>query len=467
MPKSQRISYACAACGHRVAKWVGQCPDCGEWGSMEESAAPPRRTAGPAAPVSSARRPASPARRIGSVSAEQAASLPTGIGEFDRVMGGGLVPGGVTLISGEPGVGKSTLLLAVAHRFGEAGYGRALVATGEESASQVRRRADRTECLSEELYLASETDLAAVLGHVDDVKPSLLILDSVQTVIAGDADGVPGGVTQIKSVAGAVIAEAKSRDMAVVLVGHVTKDGNIAGPRALEHLVDTVVHFEGDRHSMLRLLRGVKNRFGPADEVGCFEMTEDGIVSLADPSGLFLDDAPSEPTPGTCVTVTMEGRRAVPVEVQALLGKSIKDGAVPRHTVSGLDQARLNMVLAVLTRRGGLRLLDREVYATTIGGIRVREPASDLALALALVSAEQEIAVSADLVAIGEVSLTGQVRRTVNADRRLSEAGRLGFKTAIVPRGSVVERHRGIEVIEVETINDAKQAAARSWARRS
>ena len=288
----------------------------------------------------------------------------------------------------------------------------------------------------------------------------------MQTVVAPDTDGVPGGVTQVKAVASAITAEAKARNMAVILVGHVTKDGGIAGPRALEHLVDTVVHFEGDRHSMLRLLRGVKNRFGPADEVGCFEMTEDGIVSLADPSGLFLDDAPTEPTPGTCVTVTMEGRRAVPVEVQALLGKSVKDGAIPRHTVSGLDQARLNMVLAVLTRRGGMRLLDREVYATTIGGIRVREPASDLALALALVSADQEIAVSADLVAIGEVSLTGQVRRTVNADRRIGEAARLGFKTAIVPKGSVSERHRGIEVVEVETIIDAKQAAARTWARR-
>jgi DNA repair protein RadA/Sms len=468
MSKSQRIAYACGACGLRVPKWVGQCPDCGEWGSMEETAAPPRQTGGGgiASALPSARRPAKPAMRIGTVSAAQAASLPTGIGEFDRVMGGGLVPGGVTLISGEPGVGKSTLLLEVAHRFGEAGYGKALVATGEESAAQVRRRADRTGCLSEELYLAAETDLGAVLGHVEDVKPSLLILDSVQTVIAPDTDGVPGGVTQVKAVASAITAEAKSRNMAVILVGHVTKDGGIAGPRALEHLVDTVVHFEGDRHSMLRLLRGVKNRFGPADEVGCFEMTEDGIVSLADPSGLFLDDAPTEPTPGTCVTVTMEGRRAVPVEVQALLGKSVKDGAIPRHTVSGLDQARLNMVLAVLTRRGGMRLLDREVYATTIGGIRVREPASDLALALALVSADQEIAVSADLVAIGEVSLTGQVRRTVNADRRIGEAARLGFKTAIVPKGSVAERHRGIEVVEVETIIDAKQAAARTWARR-
>jgi DNA repair protein RadA/Sms len=444
---------------------------------MEEAAAPPRQAAGPVGASSASRRPSTPAQRIGQVSAEQAASLPTGVGEFDRVMGGGLVPGGVTLISGEPGVGKSTLLLEIAHRFAErgganggqgaeAGYGKALVATGEESAAQVRRRADRTGCLSDGLYLAAETDLGAVLGHIDDVKPGLLILDSVQTVLAPGVDGVPGGVTQVKAVASAVIAEAKARDMAAILVGHVTKDGGIAGPRALEHLVDTVVHFEGDRHSMLRLLRGVKNRFGPADEVGCFEMTEGGIVSLADPSGLFLDDAPTEPTPGTCVTVTMEGRRAVPVELQALVGKSVKDGAVPRHTVSGLDQARLNMILAVLTRRGGLRLLDREVYATTIGGLRVREPASDLALALALVSAEQEIAVSADLVAIGEVSLTGQIRRTVNADRRLVEAARLGFKTAIVPKGSVSERHKGIEVIEVETLTDAKQAAARSWATR-
>ncbi|WP_051463050.1 DNA repair protein RadA [Haloglycomyces albus] len=464
MPKKTRVSFECRECGHRVPKLLGRCPECGSWGSMDEAAPPP--TTAPDPRSSQRRLPSQEARPISSISAEQAANVPTGISELDRVLGGGLVPGGVVLISGEPGVGKSTLLLDCAHRFAQTGRRKSLIVTGEESASQVRRRADRTDNLSEGLYLAAETDLGAALSHIDSVRPGLVIIDSVQTVMANDVEGVPGGVTQVKAVASALTAEAKNRNMTVILVGHVTKEGNIAGPRALEHLVDTVVHFEGDKHSSLRLLRGVKNRFGPADEVGCFEMREDGIVSLPDPSGLFLEDSPEEPTPGTCVTVTMEGRRAVPVEVQALVGKSVKDGAVPRHTVSGLETPRLNMILAVLTRRGGIPLLDREVYATTIGGMKVREPASDLALALAIVSAEREIAVSAELAAIGEVSLTGQIRRTVNADRRLSEAARLGFTTALVPPGSVTEKPPRMTVVEVETINDAKREAARAWARR-
>lgn len=459
-----RISYACTACGHSVPKWLGRCPDCGEWGTMDQTVAAVKPATVNNRQATTAR-PTVPARSISEVSAKQAEAKPTGVVEFDRVMGGGLVPGGVALIAGEPGVGKSTLLLDVAYRYAEK-HGRALVATGEESAAQVRMRADRINALHPELMLASETDLSAVLGHIDDVKPGLLVLDSVQTVSTSDVDGVPGGVTQVRAVAAGLIAVAKERGITCILVGHVTKDGHIAGPRVLEHLVDTVLHFEGDRHSTLRLLRGVKNRFGPADEVGCFDMTEDGIVSLTDPAGLFLAETSEEPVPGTCVTVTMEGRRALLVEIQALVGGSAKDGTIPRRTVSGLDSARLNMALAVLDRRGSVRCLDREVYAATVGGMRVLEPAADLAVTLAVASSVSGAAVSADIAAVGEVGLTGAVRRVSGVPRRLAEAARLGFKHALVPPGGSEQAPRGMTVTEVSTIKEALRAASAHWAAR-
>ncbi|HIV59113.1 MAG TPA: DNA repair protein RadA [Candidatus Stackebrandtia faecavium] len=458
-----RTNYSCSSCGHSVPKWVGRCPDCGDWGTMEESlaAAPATRRTG-----TTVARPHAPARPIDQVSAKQAEAKPTGISEFDRVLGGGLIPGGVGLIAGEPGVGKSTLLLDVAHRYVAAGHGRALVATGEESAAQVRLRADRIGALHPDLMLAAETDLAAVLGHIDDIKPGLLILDSVQTVTTADVDGVPGGVTQVRAVASGLIGVAKERGISCILVGHVTKDGHIAGPRVLEHLVDTVVHFEGDRHSTLRLLRGVKNRFGPADEVGCFDMTEDGIVSLTDPGGLFLAESSEEPVPGTCVTVTMEGRRALLVEVQALVGGSAKEGTIPRRTVSGLDSARLSMALAVLDRRTKIRCLDREVYAATVGGMRVVEPAADLAISLAVASSVSQAAVSADIVAVGEVGLTGAVRRVAGVPRRLSEAARLGFRRALVPIGCADQAPKNMTVTEVGSVSEALRVASQHWASR-
>ena len=463
MAKAPKTVYTCSACGHSVPKWFGRCPDCGEWNTMEETV--PAAAAAPARTATTVR-PNVPAQSIAQVSAKQAEAKPTGVAEFDRVLGGGLVPGAVLLIAGEPGVGKSTLLLDVAHRFAQSGHGRALVATGEESASQVRLRADRIGALHDNLMLAAETQLSAVLGHLDDVKPGLLVLDSVQTVASGDVDGVPGGVTQVRSVAAGLISVAKERGITCILVGHVTKDGNIAGPRVLEHLVDTVLHFEGDRHSSLRLLRGVKNRFGPADEVGCFEMTESGIVSLSDPAGLFLAESSEEPVPGTCVTVTMEGRRAMLVEVQALVGGSAKDGTIPRRTVSGLDSARLNMSLAVLDRRGGVRCLDREVYAATVGGMRVTEPAADLAIGLAVASSVSSAPVSADIVAIGEIGLTGAVRRVSGVPRRLAEARRLGFKHALVPPGCSDDAPKSMTVTEVATIGEALRIASQRWAAR-
>jgi DNA repair protein RadA/Sms len=408
------------------------------------------------------RRPVEPARPIATVSVEAARARPTGVGELDRVLGGGLVPGGVVLLAGEPGVGKSTLLLDVAQHWAAgagAEAGPALVVSGEESAAQVRLRAERIGALHERLYLAAETDLGAVLGHLDDVRPGLLVLDSVQTFSAPGADGIPGGVTQVRAVAAAIVAVAKERGIATVLVGHVTKDGQVAGPRVLEHLVDVVLQFEGDRFSSLRLVRGLKNRFGAADEVGCFEMHERGLASLPDPSGLFLTRA-AEPVPGTCAAVAMEGRRALVTEVQALVGAQMPGS--PRRTVSGLDGARLSMVLAVLESRSKLVLHDREVFAATVGGIRVVEPAADLGLALAVASAANSLAFAADLVAIGEVGLTGEVRRVGAAPRRLAEAARLGFRYALVPPGcrpAANEVPAAMTVLEVPTVRAALHAA--------
>jgi DNA repair protein RadA/Sms len=450
--KSPKTAYECDVCGHRPAKWVGRCPECAAWGSIIEAAAPVVLRA--VAP----RRPGEPARPIASVSLEPARARPTGVPEFDRVLGGGLVPGGVVLLAGEPGVGKSTLLLAVAQEWATH-QGPALVVSGEESASQVRLRAERIGALHDRLFLAAETDLGAVLGHLDDVKPGLLVVDSVQTFSAPGADGVPGGVTQVRAVAAALVSVAKERGIATVLVGHVTKDGQVAGPRVLEHLVDVVLNFEGDKYSALRLVRGLKNRFGAADEVGCFEMHEGGLSSLPDPSGLFLTRY-VDAVAGTCLAVAMEGRRALTTEVQALIGAPVAGS--PRRTVSGLDHARLGMVLAVLQRRCGLTLHDREVYAATVGGIKVVEPAADLGLALAVASAANDLPLAPDLVAIGEVGLTGEVRRVGAVPRRLAEAARLGLKYALVPPGSGpagASVPAGMRVIEVDNVRSALRHA--------
>src|ERR687890_129251 len=327
--KSARPSHRCSECGYASAKWVGRCPECQAWGTLQESgavAAPLRAVS--AGPVTA------PARPIAEVELAGARALPTGIEEFDRVLGGGLVPGAVLLVAGEPGVGKSTLLLEVAHRVAAAN-GPALVVSGEESAAQVRLRAERIGALHERLYLAAETDLSAVLAHVDQVSPTLLVLDSVQTVRSPAVDGTDGGATQVRAVASALTAVAKGRNMTTILVGHVTKGGAIAGPRTLEHLVDVVISFDGERHSTLRLIRAMKNRFGPADEIGCFEIGDDGVVGVPDPSHLFVSRR-TAPVAGSCVTVPTQGARPLLAEVQALVASS-GGGAPPPRAVSGRE----------------------------------------------------------------------------------------------------------------------------------
>ncbi len=421
---------------------MGRCPACQAWGSLAQQSVPSGR-----GPRVAAGAPSAPARRIADVELDSARARPTGVEELDRVLGGGLVPGAVVLLAGEPGVGKSTLLLEVAAK--AAHRGRVLYVTGEESAGQVRLRAERTGGLHDDLYLAAESDLGAIVGHLDALAPGLLIVDSIQTMSTSDVDGNVGGVTQVRAVTVGLTALAKERGLPVVLVGHVTKDGSIAGPRVLEHLVDVVLAFEGDKQSTLRMVRGVKNRFGPADEVGCFELRDEGIVGLADPSGLFLarfGATRDAVVPGTAVTVVMDGRRPMLAEVQALVaGANIPS---PRRAVSGLDSARVAMLLAVLERRVGVTLHDAEVYTATVGGMKVTEPAADLALALAVVSAKRDLALPPDMVLLGEIGLAGEVRRVNGVGRRLAEAARLGFTQALVPPDSDV-RSVGMKVQEV------------------
>ncbi|HET8614808.1 MAG TPA: DNA repair protein RadA [Actinomycetales bacterium] len=419
-------SFRCTECGWAASKWVGRCGECQAWGTVSESGGAPVRTTS-AGPVSA------PAVPIGEVDADRAHARPTGVGEFDRVLGGGLVPGAVVLVAGEPGIGKSTLLLDVCGKAGRDGR-RVLYVTGEESAAQVRLRAERIEAMARTLYLAAETDLGAVLAHIEQVQPDLVVVDSVQTIGSAQVDGAAGNVAQVREVAATLIQAAKSRGIATLLVGHVTKDGAIAGPRVLEHLVDVVVQFEGERHSRLRLVRAVKNRYGPTDEVGCFDLSDVGIVGLADPSGLFLSRR-DDPVPGTCVTVTLEGRRPLLTEVQALVAATTLPS--PRRTTSGLDSSRVAMLMAVLQRRAGLPLQSFDTYVSTVGGVRVTEPAADLAIALAVASAGQERPVPPNLVAVGEVGLAGEIRPVTGVPRRLAEAARLGFDTAIVPRDAL------------------------------
>lgn len=450
--RAARPGYTCLECGWTAAKWAGRCGECQAWGTVVEDAA---SAAGPRTVVTTSR---TPARPIGDIDVEAARARPTGVDELDRVLGGGLVPGAVVLLAGEPGVGKSTLLLDVAARVARADGQRVLYVTGEESAGQVRLRAERIGALAPGLLLAAETDLGAVLGHIEATSPTMLVVDSVQTIASAQVEGAPGGVGQVREVAAALIAAAKERDLPAVLVGHVTKDGSVAGPRTLEHLVDVVCQFEGDRHSRLRLVRATKNRYGPTDEVGCFDLTETGIVGLADPSGLFLSHTLHH-VPGTCVTVTLEGRRPLATELQALVVPSQLSN--PRRTTSGVDGSRLAMILAVLQRRGGVPLADKDVYVSTIGGARVVEPAADLAVALAVASGMENAPLVDGLVALGEVGLAGEIRPVVGLTQRLAEARRLGFTRAVVPTGGVGRGQTpdGLEVLEAPDLGRALQLA--------
>ncbi|MPY93067.1 MAG: DNA repair protein RadA [Acidimicrobiia bacterium] len=438
-----RLGFRCAACGATSVRWTGRCSGCGAWNQVEEQRAP-RLVA--ASPVGGA-------RRITEVPADRSRARPTGLAELDRVLAGGLVAGSVTLVGGEPGVGKSTLLLQALASLVARG-GRALYVTAEEAAHQVQARAARLGCLRPELWLAAETSLDAVVGHVLAVRPDVVVVDSVQAVHSSQHQAPPGAVTQVREVAHRLAEVAREENVAVVLVGHVTKDGSLAGPRQLEHLVDTVLAFDGDRHHALRRLRAVKHRYGPTHELGLFEMGEDGLVTVDDPSGLFLADR-LVGVPGSVVLPLLEGRRPLLVELQALVSPPVSSSA--RRSAEGIDGGRLALVLAVLEQRAGVQVAGRDVLGVAVGGVRASEPAADLPLALAVASAALDVALPPGLVACGELGLGGEVRIVADLGRRAAEARRLGFDRVLVPASAPADVGAG--VVGVRTLTEALAAA--------
>lgn len=442
-----RTVHRCLQCGGMYSRWSGRCPSCGEWNSLVEESAPAGTARGPrGGPLAP---PAEP-RPISEVDMDEWSPRPTGLAELDRVMSGGVVPGSVTLVGGEPGIGKSTLLLQALAAMA-AGGARALVVSAEESAQQVRLRAERLGAVLPGLWLLSDTSLPNLLRAAADFRPDVLVVDSIQTVVDPEVGSTAGTVTQIRECAWQLVRAAKASNMTTLLVGHVTKDGSLAGPRVLEHVVDTVLSFEGERHHALRLLRATKHRFGPTGELGLFEMGESGLRGIADPSLLLLGDR-QRGVPGGVVLPAMEGQRPLLVELQALVVPTKVN--MPRRSAQGLDAGRMALLLAVLEQRVELGLPGADVFASVAGGVKVVEPAADLALGLALASAVTNRPLPADLVAGGEVGLGGEVRQVAHLPRRLAEAARLGFRRAVVP-ASAPEAPPGMKTIPVTCLAEA------------
>ncbi len=451
MGRERAPVYRCQQCGFASPK-PGTCPDCrraGQWVTLVEER--------PAAPPGGRRAglPSSRPRRLAEVAAERVERIRTGIGELDRVLGGGVVPGSLVLIGGEPGAGKSTLLTQTAHALA-AGAGPVLYVSAEESAAQVKLRADRLGASSDGLLLWTETDLGAVQAELDAVKPGVLIVDSIQTVFLPELESAPGSVAQVRECGARLMTIAKGRGIATFLVGHVTKDGSLAGPRVLEHLVDTVLYFEGEQHHAYRVLRAVKNRFGSTNEIGVFQMAERGLVEVKNPSGFFLAERPQD-APGSVVVAGLEGSRPLLLELQALVAPA--SYGTPRRTVLGADYNRVCLLLAVLEKRAGVPLAGQDVFVNVAGGGRLVEPAADLGVVVAVASSYLDRPVRGDVVVVGEVGLTGEVRAVAGLEARLREAAQLGFTRAVVPRRSLLDGPPpAVECRGVGTVPEALEA---------
>jgi len=457
MPKAATI-YVCQQCGAEHVRWMGRCRDCEAWNSLVEEKAET------AAATSRSGAPGSPPVSIAEVSASDAPRMPTSIGEFDRVLGGGVVAGSLVLIGGEPGIGKSTLVLQAAHVFAEA-HGRVLYISGEESLLQIRMRAQRVSAMSSGLMVAAETEMEQILAAIETLSPALVIVDSVQTLHDGELSSAPGSVGQVRHCAALLMRAAKASAKPVFLVGHVTKEGAIAGPRVLEHMVDTVLYMEGDRHLDYRLLRAVKNRFGSTNELGVFQMREDGLVEVPNPSAVFLTERRTGAL-GSAVIATIEGTRPLLVEAQGLVTPAPPFGA-PRRSSTGVDYNRLSLVLAVLEKRGRLGIATQDVFVNIPGGVRVEEPAADLGMALAVASNLKERPVRSDTVFFGELGLSGEIRSVNRPQDRIREAARLGFRRCVAPARGVPRGMDDIEVVGVGDLGEAFDAGLEAAARNS
>lgn len=446
-----KTKYVCQSCGHESPRWLGRCPNCGEWNSLVEEVAvrQPQKIIG----LSAGEGP----QVITAITAGSEVRRGTGIDELDRVLGGGVVPGSLVLVGGDPGIGKSTLLLQAANTFAQL-FGPVLYVTGEESARQVKMRADRLGALSDNLYVVAETDLTAVESYAAvSAAPVLLIIDSIQTIYNPDLQSAPGSVSQVRECTGRLLRYAKTGNVPVFIVGHVTKEGTVAGPRVLEHMVDTVLYFEGERHNTYRILRAEKNRFGSTNEIGIFEMRDSGLVQVVNPSEIFLSERPYG-VPGSVVVACMEGTRPVLVEIQALVSPT--SFGPPRRMATGIDNNRLSLLLAVLEKRIGLHLQNQDAYLKVAGGIRIEEPAVDLGVVTAVASSFRDVPSDPGVCLVGEVGLSGEVRAVSRIEQRVREAQKLGFRTCVIPSRNTIRANdfSSLTLLSVDTVEDVLTA---------
>lgn len=453
--KKKKVEWVCSECGGTTLKWAGRCPHCGEWNTLQEFTV----ETGAAARYSDSRHrglvAASKVLDLNDVQAQEVPRIVTGFSEFDRVMGGGLVPGGVSLLGGDPGIGKSTLLLQVMNQLVQLGVG-SLYVSGEESPGQIAMRAKRLGIDPKGMRLMSEIQLENIESTLLSEKPQFVVIDSIQTLFSNQLDSAPGSVTQVRECSARLTRLAKSEGCTLIFVGHVTKEGSLAGPRVLEHIVDTVLYFEGDTHSNFRLIRAFKNRFGAVNELGVFAMTDRGLRGVSNPSAIFLSEHKAN-VPGSAVMVTQEGTRPLLVEVQALVDDTHSPS--PKRLSVGLDQQRLAMLLAVLHRHAGMACFDQDVFVNAVGGVKITEPAADLAVLLAIYSSMRNKALPDGLVVFGEVGLAGEIRPAPRGQERLKEAAKLGFAKAIIPRANAPKQPiEGLEVIAVDRLSNAIDA---------
>ncbi|GBE02674.1 hypothetical protein BMS3Bbin06_00483 [bacterium BMS3Bbin06] len=441
----KRTVFLCQSCGYTALKWLGRCPDCGQWNSFAEeqrSGQERKRIENHSTPLA-----------LNSISLEDGNRVSTTISELDRVLGGGLVSGSVVLIGGDPGVGKSTLILQALNGLVK-GSGTGLYVSGEESASQVKIRAQRLGIESDDLLILTETSLESILSSMDEIRPSVAVIDSIQTIFTEELTSAPGTVGQVRECSAHMMTYAKRHNIPTFIIGHVTKEGAIAGPRVLEHIVDTVLYFEGERSHSFRILRAVKNRFGSTNEIGVFEMTDSGLIEILNPSELFLRERPSDVS-GSVATSTMEGTRPLIVEIQALVSPT--SFGMPRRTSIGVDNQRVNLLIAVLEKVGGLQLGLTDIYVNVVGGLRIQEPATDLPIILAIASSLREVPLPNDLIVFGEVGLSGEIRSVSNGESRLKEGEKIGFRKAVVPANSKARNSKGkkLQITEVRNIHEA------------